>query len=95
MTINILLLAAGFLILIKGADWLVEGAFNLAKKNNVSDLAIGMTIVAAGTSLPEQATSVISAINKNYYIAVGNIIGSNIFNILHSWYKFINQTSHL
>jgi cation:H+ antiporter len=90
MLINILLLAVGFLILIKGADWFVDGASNLAKKYNVSDLAIGLTIVAAGTSLPELATSVIAAIKKNNDIAVGNIIGSNIFNIF-----FILGTSSL
>ena len=76
--------------MIKGADWLVERAAALAKKYRVSDLArilgisetvISLTIVAAGTSMPELATSVVAAIKKNNDIAVGNIIGSNIFNI--------------
>jgi len=81
MIVNILLLALGFVTLIKGADWLVSGASALAKRYNVSNLVIGLTIVAFGTSLPKLATSVVAAFKKNNDIAVGNIIGLNIFNI--------------
>ncbi|MCG2713121.1 MAG: sodium:calcium antiporter, partial [Candidatus Omnitrophica bacterium] len=68
-------------MLIKGADWLVDGASFLARRLKVSELVIGLTIVATGTSLPELATSAVAAYKKNPDIAVGNIVGSNIFNI--------------
>jgi len=76
------LIAAGLGLLILGSDWLVSGAVSLAKLFNVSDLVIGLTIVAAGTSMPEVATSVMAAIKKERDIAVGNVVGSNIFNIM-------------
>jgi cation:H+ antiporter len=72
----------GFTILIKGADFLVKGASYLAKKFNVSELMIGMTIVAFGTSTPELSVNLFASFSGNSAIAIGNIIGSNIFNIL-------------
>ena len=81
MIIQILLLVLGLVLLVISANWLVNGASGLAKKYSVPDLAIGLTIIAAGTSLPELATSIVAAVKKNADIAVGNIIGSNIFNI--------------
>jgi cation:H+ antiporter len=70
----------GFLVL--GARWLVEGASALARAFGISDVIIGLTIVAAGTSLPEVAASVVATIRGEREIAIGNVIGSNIFNIL-------------
>ena len=72
----------GTAFLLKGADWLVEGASALAKKHHVSDLAIGLTIVAFGTSMPEMVVNVFSAAEGHYDIVLGNIIGSNNFNLL-------------
>ena len=70
------------IILNIGAKWVVDGAIELASFFGVSQSLIGLTIVAAGTSLPELATSAIASYKKNADIAVGNIVGSNIFNIL-------------
>lgn len=81
MTITILLLLAGFVLLIKGADFLVKGASALAKKFNVSDLVIGLTIVAFGTSAPELIVSVVSSTKGLNGVVFGNVIGSNIFNL--------------
>jgi cation:H+ antiporter len=81
MVSNILLLAAGFFVLIKGAGWLVSGASALAKRYNVSDLAIGLTIVAFGTSAPELVVNAISSTQNLPYLVFGNVIGSNNFNI--------------
>lgn len=82
MVIQIILLLAGFVILVKGADFLVVGSSSIAKKFNISNLAIGLTVVALGTSTPELIVSVISAINGKSDAAFGNIIGSNNFNLL-------------
>lgn len=71
----------GFILLIKGADWLVNGASSLAKKYNVSNLAIGLTVVAFGTSAPELVVNVFAAAQGHQDIAFGNVIGSNIFNL--------------
>ena len=79
--INILLLAAGFLMLIKGADLFVDGSSGIASKFGISQLVIGLTIVAMGTSSPEAAVSIAAAINGNADITIGNIVGSNILNI--------------
>jgi len=79
--INTLLLTAGLLLLIKGADWLVEGASAVAKKKRVSDLAIGLTIVAFGTSAPELVVTVMASVEDQQDIVFGNIIGSNNFNL--------------
>lgn len=78
----IILLLVGFVLLIKGADYFVDGASELASKLGIPSMIIGLTIVAFGTSAPEAAVSVTSALTKNNAIAVSNIIGSNIFNLL-------------
>lgn len=77
-----ILFAAGFVLLIKGADILVQGATSLAKKWNVSDMVIGLTIVSFGTSMPELVVNVLASLEGNSAIALGNILGSNICNIL-------------
>lgn len=74
--------AVGLGLLTYASDWLVEGASSLAKRLRISDLAIGLTIVAFGTSAPELVVSVVSAVQNNVDISVANVIGSNIFNIL-------------
>jgi cation:H+ antiporter len=76
------LIVAGLILLVLGSNWLVEAATSFAKAMGVSDLVIALTIVAAGTSMPELATSVMAAVRKERDIAVGNVIGSNTFNIL-------------
>ncbi len=76
------LIASGLVLLVLGANWLVDGAVTVAHYFKVSELVIGLTIVAVGTSLPELATSVVASLRGERDIAVGNIIGSNIFNIL-------------
>jgi len=81
MILDIGLLLIGFVVLIKGADWLVIGASALARKNNVSDLAIGLTVVAFGTSAPELVVNVFASIQGHQDIAFGNVIGSNNFNL--------------
>lgn len=77
-----ILLVAGFVILIKGADFFVDGSCSIAKKLHVPDLVVGLTIVAMGTSAPELAVSVSAAIDGSSDIAVGNVVGSNLLNIL-------------
>ena len=79
---NFLLLILGFAVLIKGADWFVDGAAHLARKLKVSDLAIGLTLVAFGTSMPELFVNLFASLKGNTEIAIGNILGGNIFNIL-------------
>jgi len=80
--LSIVFIIAGLAGLIFGSDLFVKGAVEVAKIFGISDLVIGLTIVAVGTSLPELVTSVIAAIKKETDIAIGNIVGSNIFNIL-------------
>jgi len=80
--VQLLLILAGLALLVLGAKWLVEAAVGFARDLGVSELIIGLTIVAAGTSLPEVATSVMAAVRGERDIAVGNVVGSNIFNIL-------------
>jgi cation:H+ antiporter len=82
MLFSIFLLIIGLIFLIKGADLLVDGASTIAKKFRVSDLMIGLTIVALGTSMPELIVSLLSAVRGSADIGVGNILGSNIANIL-------------
>ena len=82
MLYPILLLLVGFAILIKGADFLVNGASSAAKKYGISNLAIGLTVVAFGTSMPELIVSFISALDGKADASFGNIIGSNNFNLL-------------
>jgi cation:H+ antiporter len=79
---QLLLIAAGLALLVWGSQWLVAAASAFARAMGVSDLVIGLTIVAAGTSLPEVATSIMAALRKERDIAIGNVIGSNIFNLL-------------
>lgn len=76
------LLAVGFVLLVKGADWFVEGASKVAEKFGIPQLVIGLTIVAIGTSLPEAAVSVSAALKGSAEITIGNILGSNILNVL-------------
>jgi len=80
--INIALIAVGLVLLVTGSNWLVKSSISIAKAIGVSDLVIGLTIIAAGTSLPELASSVVASIKGERDIAVGNVVGSNIFNIL-------------
>lgn len=80
--VNLALIVAGLGMLVLGSHWLVEGAVAVAQALGLSELIIGLTIIAAGTSLPEVATSIIASIRGERDIAVGNVVGSNIFNIL-------------
>ena len=82
LPIQILLIAVGLGFLVLGSEWLVTASVTFAKALGVSDLVIGLTIVAAGTSMPEVATSIMAAIKGERDIAVGNVVGSNTFNIL-------------
>jgi cation:H+ antiporter len=82
MWLAILLLLVGFAILIKGADFLVNGSSSIAKKNGISNLAIGLTVVAFGTSLPELIVSLFAAVDGKNDASFGNVIGSNTFNLL-------------
>lgn len=82
MILQVFLLLVGFLLLVKGADWFVEGAASIAKKMGIPQLIVGLTIVAMGTSMPEAAVSITAAINNNAGITIGNVVGSNIMNIL-------------
>ena len=81
IAISILLISVGFVLLIKGADFLVNGASSLAKRFNASDIAIGLTVVAMGTSAPELVVNLISGAKGANDVVFGNIIGSNIFNM--------------
>lgn len=82
MLINILFLLIGFIALIKGADFFVDGAASIASLLKIPTIVVGLTIVAFGTSAPEAAVSVTAALNHSNAIAISNIIGSNIFNLL-------------
>ncbi len=75
-------LIAGLVLVVKGADWLVEGACSLARRLGVSDLAIGLTVVAFGTSLPELVVNIAAVLQNKPELAIGNVTGSNICNIL-------------
>ena len=79
---QILLLVVGFVMLIKGADWFVEGASKIADRFGIPQLVIGLTIVAMGTSAPEAAVSITSALKGSADITIGNVLGSNILNVL-------------
>ena len=81
MFVDILLLILGFVLLIKGADIFVDGASSTAQNFKVSKMLIGLTIIAFGTSLPELVTTIVSSKKGEQDLLVGNIIGSNIFNI--------------
>lgn len=82
MLLELFLLAAGFFMLVKGADWFVDGASGIAEKFGIPQLVIGLTIVAMGTSLPEAAVSITAAMKGSADITIGNIVGSNILNVL-------------
>lgn len=82
IVLQLLCLAVGFVLLVKGADWFVEGASGIADKFGIPQLVIGLTIVAMGTSAPETAVSITAALKGTADIAVGNVVGSNILNIL-------------
>ena len=82
MWAQVLLLIFGIVVVLKSADWLTNGAVGLATKLGISQIVIGLTIVAIGTSMPEFFVSIVSAIKGTPDLAVGNIVGSNIFNVL-------------
>lgn len=82
LLLQLVLLVLGFVMLIKGADWFVEGASKIADKFGIPQLVIGLTIVAMGTSAPEAAVSISAAFQGNAGITIGNVVGSNIMNIL-------------
>lgn len=75
MVIQVLILIAGFLLLVKGADWFVDGAASLAERMGIPQLVVGLTIVAMGTSMPEAAVSIASALKNNPEIAIGTSWG--------------------
>lgn len=82
IALQLLLLVVGFVMLIKGADWFVDGASKIADKFGIPQLVIGLTIVAMGTSAPEAAVSITSALKGSAGITIGNVVGSNIMNVL-------------
>ncbi len=82
IVLDILFVIAGFVLLIKGADFFVDGASSLAKKAGIPEIVVGLTIVAFGTSAPEAAVSISSAVKGANGLAIGNVVGSNIMNIL-------------
>lgn len=82
MIYSLIVLISGFFVLVKGADWFVDGASSLASIFHVSQLVIGLTICAMGTSLPEAAVSLVAGLKGNAGITIGNVVGSNILNIL-------------
>lgn len=82
MLLQGLILLVGFALLIKGADWFVDGASGIARRLKIPQLVIGLTIVAMGTSMPEAAVSITAAMDGTAGIAIGNVVGSNILNIL-------------
>ena len=81
MFLNIILIIIGFILLIKGADFLVDGASEIAKKFHIPEIVIGLTIVAIGTSMPELVVSLTSALDGHSDLAIGNVVGSNIANL--------------
>jgi len=89
-TRSLIMIIGGVVGLVLGGKWIVQGAVTFAASFGVSEALIGLTIVAIGTSLPEMATSIVAAYKKNVDIAVGNIVGSNIFNVL--WILGISAT---
>lgn len=80
--VHVLMMVAGIAVVVVGADWLVDGAVGMARGFGVSDALIGLTVVAIGTSAPELVTTVVSTVRGNRDIAVGNLLGSSIYNIL-------------
>ncbi len=82
LLLAVVLLVVGFAMLVKGADWFVDGAAGIAARFGIPQLVIGLTIVAMGTSAPEAAVSITAALGGNAGITIGNIVGSNILNVL-------------
>lgn len=82
LLLQLLLLVVGFVLLMKGADWFVDGAASVADRLGIPQLVIGLTIVAMGTSLPEAAVSIAAAMKGSAEITIGNVVGSNIMNVL-------------
>lgn len=82
MIVHVILIIVGFILLIKGADFLVDGASNIAKRFHIPEIVIGLTIVAIGTSMPELFVSVTASLEGHSDLAIGNVIGSNIANLL-------------
>ena len=82
MLVDVLVLLGGLALVILGAEWLVDGASSIARKAGLSEFLIGMTIVGIGTSMPELVVSLTGALKGNADIAIGNVVGSNIFNVL-------------
>jgi cation:H+ antiporter len=82
IVLNVVLIGTGLVLLVFGSRWFTDAAITLARQWGISELVIGLTIVAAGTSLPEVATSVVAAFRGERDIAVGNVVGSNLFNIM-------------
>ena len=82
MFISVIFIIIGFILLIKGADILVDGASNIAKKFHIPEIIIGLTIISIGTSMPELFVSIKSAIDGFPDMSLGNVIGSNICNLL-------------
>ena len=80
--VNIGLFIVGLILIVKGADWLTDGAASVARRFGIPSLVVGLTIVAMGSSAPELVVSVVAAIQGNVDMALGNVVGSNIFNIL-------------
>lgn len=80
--VQLLLIGVGLALLVLGSEWLVDAAVGVARALGVSDLVIGLTVVAAGTSMPEVATSIMAALRRQRDIAIGNAVGSSTFNIL-------------
>lgn len=82
LIVKLVILVVGFVLLIKGADYFVEGSSSIATRFHIPSLIIGLTIVAMGTSLPECAVSLTASIAENNALAVANVVGSNIFNLM-------------
>lgn len=82
MALTVILIIIGFILLIKGADFLVEGSSNIAKRFHIPEIIIGLTIVSIGTSMPELFVSITSALERHSDMAMGNVIGSNVCNLL-------------
>ena len=78
---QLLLLVLGFMLLVKGADWFVDGTSGIAARLGIPQLVVGLTIVAMGTSMPEAAVSITASLKNDADIAIGNVVGSNILNI--------------
>ena len=82
MILNILFIIAGVFLVLWGADRMTDGAVSIAQRLNIPQIVIGLTIVAMGTSMPEFCVSLVSALKGTPDLAVGNVVGSNIFNVL-------------